>query len=593
MKRTVLFIGLLFVAVGLLAQTAIGPTQGDGSAENPFQISTWQHLYWISFFPDVWNDHFIQTADIDLSNLAEPITSWNNDTGWFPIGSSSDKFTGSYNGNGKTINGLYINRSGSQYQGLFGIISNASISNLSIINEHINGSFATGGLVGYCEQSTIVNCSSSGSVYCYNVNSGGLVGINENSNIESCNNACNVSGTTICGGLVGLNNGSLSNCYSTGTIDTDYNTGGLIGLNYKTVTQCYNTGIVSGIENIGGLIGVNINGSINNCHSAGFTNGNLNSGGCIGYNSGDLSSCYNTGNVSSTCALNSGGLVGTHASGIINSCYNTGNVSGAVDIGGLVGYNLSIVKCSYNTGNVTSRSSNTGGLIGFNESNNDNSVYVSNCYNRGSVTGISFTGGVVGQNYHTINNCYSTGIVAGSTYTGGLVGDNDNGTISNSFWDIETSGYTNSDGGSGKTTAEMKAQSTYTDEGWNFSTIWAMDLTINDGYPYLAYPNSLFNNDNIIIPSTTAFLHAAYPNPFNPSTTLSFDVPNSEKISINIYNVKGQLVKNICNQVYDKGYHSIIWNGKDNNGTQCGTGVYFYKMQAGKTTQTQKMMMIK
>ncbi len=97
---------------------------------------------------------------------------------------------------------------------------------------------------------------------------------------------------------------------------------------------------------------------------------------------------------------------------------------------------------------------------------------------------------------------------------------------------------------------------------------------------------------NPLIPVTTK-LNNAYPNPFNPSTTISFDLAGTENVCINIFNIKGQLIKNICNKTYDKGNHSIIWDGKDNQGNSCGTGVYFYKMTAGKTRQSKKMMMIK
>ena len=214
-----------------------------------------------------------------------------------------------------------------------------------------------------------------------------------------------------------------------------------------------------------------------------------------------------------------------------------------------------------------------------------------------NVYGYDVCSGLVGHTFNSnITNSYSTGTVtAVGSYAAGLAtGENLAEYVYNSFWDMESSGQTYSDCGTGKTTAEMKTQSTYTDAGWDFSAIWAIDPAINNGYPYLNNTNSVPTNDpSNSITSTSSVLHAAYPNPFNPSTTLSFDVPNNERISINIYNVKGQLVKNICNQVYDKGYHSIIWNGKDNNGTQCGTGVYFYKMQTDKTTQTKKMMMIK
>lgn len=83
-----------------------------------------------------------------------------------------------------------------------------------------------------------------------------------------------------------------------------------------------------------------------------------------------------------------------------------------------------------------------------------------------------------------VENSYSTGEVKGDNFVGGLVGLND-GTVSGSFWDTQTSGQTASDGGTGKSTDEMKTQSTFTDAGWDFTTIWDIGGETNDGYPFL------------------------------------------------------------------------------------------------------------
>jgi len=88
-----------------------------------------------------------------------------------------------------------------------------------------------------------------------------------------------------------------------------------------------------------------------------------------------------------------------------------------------------------------------------------------------------------------VSNCYSAGDVNGAGNTvGGLVGFKYSGTVSNSFWDKQTSGQATSDGGIGKTTAEMKTQSTFTNVGWDFVNIWNIASNINSGYPFLALP---------------------------------------------------------------------------------------------------------
>ncbi|MFO7895308.1 MAG: C25 family cysteine peptidase [Candidatus Cloacimonadales bacterium] len=84
-----------------------------------------------------------------------------------------------------------------------------------------------------------------------------------------------------------------------------------------------------------------------------------------------------------------------------------------------------------------------------------------------------------------------------------------------------------------------------------------------------------------------------YPNPFNPTTTISFDLANSGAVSIDVYNTKGQLVKTLADETYSAGTHSVVWNGRDANNKQAASGIYFYKFQAGSVSSMKKMIMIK
>ena len=133
------------------------------------------------------------------------------------------------------------------------------------------------------------------------------------------------------------------------------------------------------------------------------------------------------------------------------------------------------VKLENNT--VTGRNY-TGALVG----NNGGSI--TNCYATGAVTGTDYVGGLVGSNKGPITNSYATGRVTGSSDAGGLVEYNyQNGTVTNSYWDKDKSGMNSSAGGEGKTTAEMKQQATFA--GWDFTNIWNIDGSRNDGYPFL------------------------------------------------------------------------------------------------------------
>jgi len=143
----------------------------------------------------------------------------------------------------------------------------------------------------------------------------------------------------------------------------------------------------------------------------------------------------------------------------------TVEVTGISDcVGSLVGQNYNgSITTSYSTGSVTG-DSRIGGLVG------DNGGNITTSYSTGSVTGDFWIGGLVAENlFDNITTSYSTGVVNGiGHHVGGLVGDNQDGSITASLWDIETSGHTTSAGGTGKTTAEMQTASTFLEAGWDF-----------------------------------------------------------------------------------------------------------------------------
>ncbi len=84
-----------------------------------------------------------------------------------------------------------------------------------------------------------------------------------------------------------------------------------------------------------------------------------------------------------------------------------------------------------------------------------------------------------------------------------------------------------------------------------------------------------------------------YPNPFNPETTIRFGLSKSSKVNLNIYNIKGQLVKQLVNGSMDQGYHKVKWNGDDNNGRKVASGVYFYNLETPGKSLAHKMLLLK
>ena len=89
-------------------------------------------------------------------------------------------------------------------------------------------------------------------------------------------------------------------------------------------------------------------------------------------------------------------------------------------------------------------------------------------------------------------------------------------------------------------------------------------------------------------------LHGNYPNPFNPETTISFDLLQDSKVNITIYNIKGQKVKILVNESLIKGIHEVLWNGRNNHNRLVASGVYLYKLNVnGKDHSVKKCLMLK
>ncbi len=98
--------------------------------------------------------------------------------------------------------------------------------------------------------------------------------------------------------------------------------------------------------------------------------------------------------------------------------------------------------------------------------------------------------------------------------------------------------------------------------------------------------------DVLEIPKTFV-LHKNYPNPFNPQTNISFELPHYTDVNLTIYNLMGQSVNTLVDEKMGSGYHSVGWNGKDQFGNQVPSGVYFYKVTTNEISKTAKMLLLK
>lgn len=260
-----LFTMLLFVTTMIMPTMMLAKSidlkipEGDG-AGTPYKIGTAEELYWFAglvngTLPGVKKDlsaNAILTDDIIVNTgVLDPnkdLVSGNDFIEWIPIGKSSsddDAYTGTFDGNGHTISGLYFNKSNSWYVGLFGCIgAEGKISNVGVSDSYFQSS----------------NCPYIG----------GVCGSNSGE-LQNCSNSSTVIGKENeyrIGGVCGYNSGTVKDCKNTGSVRGKETIGGVCGYNYGgTIKSCYNTASVSVTgKKVGGVCGDNYEGPITNCY---------------------------------------------------------------------------------------------------------------------------------------------------------------------------------------------------------------------------------------------------------------------------------------------------------------------------------------
>jgi len=376
--------------------------------------------------------HYVQTEDIVLRSVGA------TESNWTSIGGT---FTGSYDGDNKTISGL--KQYGTTARGMFEIIgAGATVKNLGLLVVQVeitagsDGSPSNGtGALAAGNSGTVDKCYSTGVVK--GLTSAGTGG---------------EGGSNGVGGLIGSNVGTVKN-YSYSTADVTNQgtrTGGLVGQNQENaqIIDCWASGDVYGKGNgVGGVTAgkstSNTKGTVIRSHYKGksVTGEASHVGGVVGYSYGSgviVDGCTAMGAITGVTYV--GGVVGYNNIGTVTGSYFSnkdpnGNVikdadgkdipatvtGSGNDVGGVVGYSNSsgIISYCFATGTVTGKATGTGGIIGRNEGT------VKNCFFMGDVNSeYRDTGGIVGQNKNLIQNCYSTGTVTGtvSDYIGGVAG---------------------------------------------------------------------------------------------------------------------------------------------------------------------------
>ena len=374
MKKSVLLLLtlLILLAVGSLTAYA-APTQDENGV---YQISSEEELYWFAdevnsgqtdISAKLMNDIVIQTGVLNTDG------SLNGGTfePWTPIGSYGENgemvYTGTFDGGGYTISGLYCaisSDSDDVYAGLFGY-SSGTIQNVKIADSYISaeandelGDAYAGGICAN-NSGTIQNVNLEDSyVYAYgddDAYAGGICAENSSS-ITDCSNSGTISSITgtndinvaESGGICGYNEerGVIKNCYNTGTISSESEisrAGGICGNNDGKITKCTNSGYIYAVNDgsneeiyAGGICGQSSN-EISDCSNSGQVRAvgigaysSSYAGGICGHNGsnfsdGDINYCSNSGQITVTdyeeIQIEKGGITGSHSYGEINNCY--------------------------------------------------------------------------------------------------------------------------------------------------------------------------------------------------------------------------------------------------------------------------------
>jgi TonB family protein len=438
MRRISVFVGFFLLLLPLAVTAQTPNTSWYNNTARDFTISTADQLAGLAVIVNgMWDetptrDNFAGktitlSANIDLSAYQN----------WEPIGDRSvnpnNVFAGTFNGNGKIIRNLTINRSSTDFQGLFGIINSGKVENLGLNGVNISGNRFVGGIVGYINNGVVVSSYSNGTV----------------------------NGLTSVGGIVGsINAGGIANSHSSGIVrsrdgralngaltwragerPTGNGVGGIAGdANRSSVTNSHSTATVSGTNSaVGGIVGyLNRESNIKNCYFKGEISG-INSHRPMGIENlshmaigGVVGVAIRTSIVANSYSI--GTINGTHDDGIRNADIHTGGIAGAVLIG-------STVTNCYSTAALSGNAGSIGGVAGWvsNGGNLTNNYFAGTIIGSGQRAGgvagivlrtsvIEFSGGGIRV---TDNAALNPAIKNDAREVGRVVGFNRGGLLSN------------------------------------------------------------------------------------------------------------------------------------------------------------------
>ncbi len=340
-----------------------------------FGVGNAGQLYWLAQLLEMDSSPNIVLLDNIVDNTGVLDLNGNLVSGnykkWTPLGSDSEQyFGGIFDGNGKTISGLYYTSTTNTCVGFLGYCKGATIKNLKIADSYFKAKYWAGGICAYAENTVIENCVNSACVEVKSDSAGGICGSAYLSTINNCTNRGNIASQ--------ITASPASNGF----------TGGICGkIASSDISGCKNFGSVKGEVYVGGIVG--------------YVSSKVNL----------ITGCSNEGTVYAKSIV-AGGIVGlSEATDVdIIKCFNKGQVTALRKAGGICGstlHPLYIHNC-YNTGDISATESIVGGICGHIYADKEAVICVEACYNIGNVTAPQYVGGVAGgiSELSVFKNCY-------------------------------------------------------------------------------------------------------------------------------------------------------------------------------------------
>ena len=422
---------VLLIALGLVSMAGLvfppfpagignadpDPTVGTGTPEDPFLVGNVHDLQAIRHNLSA---HYALTGDID----ARETRTWNGGAGFQPLGDWDERFSGTLDGRGYRVTGLYINRASATFVGLFGSMEGARVSTICLADVDITGNSSVGGLAGHISSGTMENACVTGTV----------------------------TGHGYVGGLAGYNiRGWIRDSHASGTVTGSDGVGGLVGWNEGSVYHSHASVNVTGVHRVGGLVGFNDGGSILNSHyniEVVFINGahHVTLGGIYDSQYRDWylnDRVLDIEDYRGTLIPSDGyyAIAETHGLrdllGFAHREQYRFRLVSDMDLTTEPGLYIPLLSGEFDGNDhiisnlsILQNFTDGVGLFGFNAGGSVSNIHLVDA----EVTGRYYVGGLVGYNAGgSVSFSDASGRVTGSRYVGGLAGINDGGTMNRTF----------------------------------------------------------------------------------------------------------------------------------------------------------------